>query len=182
VEGDGANDVVLFATDIDGKMIALEYNTSTSVFSDQITRYDGGALTGETDEGASSIAEGFGTTITPLRGQTSAEPVVVTKGANPESVFMVGQFRADSLDDNREGDVTALVAFDPNLNSQTGRFIVRKATSWGELVQFVLKLSDSSSGAPKALQVLAPTIANGALVVTVPGQRLYALDVEELQN
>ena len=188
VEGDGTHDVVVFATDIDGKIIAIEFNTSTAKFSDSIATYSGWALNGEGDLTDAELGriggEGNGSELTPLRGRTTASPVVVVGDADPETVFLVGEFDAVSDTDAKEGEVAALVAFDPNLHGGNSQFIVRKATSWGAPVQFVLKLADPASdpGDLEPVLMLEPVLAGNTLVVTVPGQRLYALDISELLN
>ena len=165
-QGNGDDDPVVFASDVDGVVASIEYKSGNGQFDRGTKRTSQGVqLDGRDDNGD-------GTVLSPARNGTTSRPVILPETA-PESVFLVAKFDADSDTAGKSGVRWALVAWNPGTNP----FEVRKFTNWGvEDVQFVLKL-DGGVG-PMLEPVL---IGDSLLVVAVPGERLYALDVTAIR-
>ncbi len=169
---DGDLDPVVFASDVDGVVVSIEYRSEEGNFERSTKRTSQGLqLDGKDDVGSQGVSID-GTMLSPSRNGTSSAPVILPETA-PETVFVVAQFNADSEAAGKSGVRWALVA----LNVGSDPFEVRRVTNWGDSVQFVLKLDDGIG--PMLEPIL---IGDSLLVVAVPGERLYALDVSDLRR
>jgi hypothetical protein len=169
---DGDKDPVVFAMDADGVIASIEYKEEKGEFDAGTKRTSQGLrLDGEEDLADSDDRSRIkGTILRPARNGTSAPPVILPE-EEPETVLLVAEFVADSGTEGKSGTRWVLVA----LNAGSDPLAVRRTTNLGDPVQFVLKLDD---GVGPMLEPIL--IGNRLLVVTVPGERLYALDVTDL--
>jgi len=178
-DGQGDSDwPAVFAADVDGVMVAIEFKIEDGEESFQTgtkATSQGLQLDGGEDVDLDDIE--YVTTLTPTRNGTRSRPVILLGPSDePETVFLTAEFDATSLADGKSGLRWALVALNPG----TDPFAVRRVENWGDSIQFVLKL-DAEMG-PMLEPVLILKETSGLLVVAVPGERLYALDVTDLRR
>ena len=177
---DSDQDPVVFATSVNGVVASIEFDANAGEFERSISSSQLLNLAGsdDLDSDAVSSVRSNATRLVPINGGTSAPPVILPE-TGPETVFLASQFAASSGDPDKQGFRWAVVGL--QVNNPGEAFTVRKATVWGEQgtgeeVQFVFKLDEGVG------PIVEPLVVNDILVVVVPGDRLYAFNVEELQN
>jgi len=180
VTSDGDTDPVVFVTSVEGVVSSIEYNASGPGFDQDSVRtsnvqggleIDGNEHLGLVFSGGRFVPSKKGSVLSPARDGKFAPPVVLN-ATDPDLVLLTGQFKADSDTEAKDGTRWALVALQKSTDDRGDDiWAIYKANTWAEDVEYVLKLGDGEG------PILEPTAVNEHLfIVTVPGDRLYALD------
>jgi len=162
-------DPILFVTGRSGGIASYEFDLSDSYPSFQsIAEETGLELNG--DEEPHSLPASKSTTLRTQILAPIGAPTILDVDEPRETVFVVAQFEGQTGVSNPTNH-WALVA----LNGAT--FVPRTAETWGKTVSYVLKMEESIDLLLEPIVVPPLSADKHVLIVVVPGERLYALNV-----